>query len=451
MVSLGCARNLVDSEVLLGHAAGAGLELVLEPADADVVVVNTCGFVEDAKQESIDTILEACRLKSEGRVRGVVAVGCLAQRYADELRAEIPELDAVLGISDYSGVPRLLRDLVSGRRRHAAATADGGAPKSAASDLDRVLLTPSSYAYLRISEGCDHTCTFCAIPKMRGRHRSKPPDVVVEEARRLAGQGVKELVVVAEDSTAYGLDLERRRLVVPLLRRLTEIEGIAWVRLMYAYPHTVQSELTALMAASEELVSYLDIPIQHVSGPMLRAMRRGVSAAQVKDVLWRLRDEVPGIVVRTTLIVGFPGETEEDFAELRDFVTDYRFERLGVFVYSPEEGTPAFDLPGRVPAEVAERRRDEIMRIQREICAARNSSLVGAELEVLVDGRAPDGSGWIGRTRADAPEVDGVVHLPASAPLRSGELILARIVAADDYDLQAEPLAACSNGSSPSS
>jgi len=441
LISLGCARNLVDSEVLLGHAAAEGLDLVVEPADADVVVVNTCGFVEEAKQESIDTILSACQLKQQGDIKGVVAVGCLAQRYADELQQELPEVDAVLGISDYSGVPGVVRQIVNGSATSFVATVDGGRPKSARSDVGRALLTPRSYSYLRISEGCDHKCTFCAIPKMRGRNRSKPVDVLVEEAQNLAAQGVKELVVVAEDSTAYGLDLNRRRQIHELLDRLSGVDGVEWIRLMYAYPHTVSADLTTVMRENPRVVPYLDIPIQHISTDMLTAMKRGVSSKQVRDILWRLRDEVPGIAVRTTLIVGFPGETEDDVDELADFVEEFRFERLGVFTYSHEEGTPAFELEGGVAPEVAEQRRARIMELQQGIARAHNEALVGQTLPVLVDGLDPDAADpasrvYLGRTARDAPEVDGVVRL-AGDELASGDLVLARIEGVEDYDLVA--------------
>lgn len=434
LISLGCARNLVDSEVLLGHVVEEGLSVVRDPEDADVAVINTCGFIEEAKQESIDTILEVCQLKAAGRLKGVLAVGCLAQRYGEELEDEITEVDAFLGITDYSGIPGLIRKLVNGSSIRYAGTVDGGRPKSAKSDQNRVLLTPQSFAYLRISEGCNHTCTFCAIPSMRGRNRSKPMDVLVEEAENLGNAGVREIVVVAEDSTAYGLDVDRKRSIHTLMQRLGDTESIDWIRLMYAYPHTVLPELTAVLREHPKVVPYLDIPIQHISGPMLRAMKRGVSSAQVRDILARLRDEVPGIAVRTTLIVGFPGETEADFAELRDFVAEYRFERMGVFTYSHEEGTPAFDLEDSVPTEVAESRQAELMELQRGVMAEHNQGLVGQTLQVLVDGRDPSGDGFVGRTFRDAPEVDGVVRLP-DGDLRAGELIAARIERADDYDL----------------
>jgi ribosomal protein S12 methylthiotransferase len=438
LISLGCARNLVDSEVLLGHVVEEGLQVVQDAEDADVVVVNTCGFIETAKQESIDTILSVARLKQDGNLKGVIAVGCLAQRYGDELKKSIPELDAVFGLSDYSGVPAVVRRIVNGSSRRWVATVDGGKPKGPHSDRKRVLLTPKSFAYLRISEGCDHKCTFCAIPQMRGRNRSKPMDVLVEEAQSLAAAGVQELVVVAEDTTAYGLDLHRKRQIHTLLERLGEVQGIQWIRLMYAYPHTVAPELTTFLREHPKAVKYLDIPIQHISSPMLKAMKRGVSRDQVRGVLDRLRDEVPGIAVRSTLITGFPGETESDFAELKDLVASYRFERLGVFPYSREESTPAHDLPDQVPEAAAQARAGELMAIQRGIMAAFQRGFVGRTVPVLVDGVDADGAHTVGRTYADAPEVDCRVLLPKGAAA-AGEFVTAVITAARDYELVGAP------------
>jgi ribosomal protein S12 methylthiotransferase len=437
LVSLGCARNLVDSEVLLGHAVEEGLQVVREPEDADVVVVNTCGFIDAAKQESIDTILSVSRLKGEGALKGVIAVGCLAQRYGQELQQSIPELDAVFGISDYSGVPAVVRRIVNGSDRRWVATIDGGKPKGPRTDSKRMLLTPKSFAYLRISEGCDHTCTFCAIPKMRGRNRSKPQDALVEEARVLAAAGVKELVVVAEDSTAWGLDFARKRLLHELLAGLCDVDGIEWIRLMYAYPHTVGPELTRVLREQPKMVKYLDIPIQHITAPMLRAMKRGVSQEQVEGILWRLRDEVPGIAVRTTLISGFPGETERDFEAQLDLCARFRFERMGVFTYSREEGTPAHDLRDQVPAAVAEERRAALMAQQQRIMRDYQESFVGRTVRVLVDGVDAASGAVVGRTFADAPEVDCRVLLPAGCA-EPGEFVDARVVAAHDGDLRAE-------------
>ncbi|MEO0479773.1 MAG: 30S ribosomal protein S12 methylthiotransferase RimO [Planctomycetota bacterium] len=439
LVSLGCARNLVDSEVLLGHCAGEGLAIARNPEDADVVVVNTCGFIDEAKQESIDALLEACQLKADGRIKGVVAVGCLAERYTDDLRKELPEVDSIQGISDYSGVPQIVREIVNGTPDRMVSTVDGGKPKTARNDLGRVLLTPQSYAYLRISEGCNHTCAFCAIPSMRGRNVSKPIDVLVEEAKQIAAQGVREIVLVAEDSTAYGLDVDKKRRIHELVQAIADVPELHWVRLMYAYPHTVLPALTDVLREHSKVVPYLDIPIQHISSNMLKAMRRGVSGDQVRGILERLRGEVPGIALRTTFIVGFPGETEQDFQELEDFVKDFRFERMGAFTYSHEEGTRAFDLADDVPTEVADERRDRLMLAQQAIHIERNQSLIGQSLEVLVDGLDEDNQTVLARTTADAPEVDSVVRLPAGSG-KAGELLAIEVTEADDYDLRGRVL-----------
>ena len=433
MVSLGCARNLVDSEVLLGHVVEEGLQVVSDAEEADVVVVNTCGFIDTAKQESIDTILSVTSLKEEGNLKGVIAVGCLAQRYGEQLKEQIPELDGVFGLSDYSGVPSVVRKIVNGSDRRWTATVDGGRPKGPRSDTKRCLLTPTSFAYLRISEGCDHTCTFCAIPSMRGRNRSKPIPVLVEEAESLAAAGVKELVVVAEDSTHYGMDSERKRLIHVLLERLAEVDGIEWVRLMYAYPHTVLPELTTFLRGHPKAVKYLDIPIQHISSPMLRAMKRGVKSEQVRSILDRLREEVPGIAVRSTLITGFPGETDADFHALKELVSDYRFERLGVFPYSREEDTPAHDMPDQVPAEVAEARAEELMSLQLDVMRSFHQAKVGQTLAVLVDGYDESGQFAVARSYADAPEVDCRVLL-AKESASPGDLVRAKITSAGDYE-----------------
>lgn len=437
MVSLGCARNLVDSEVLLGHVVEEGLQVVSEAEDADVVIVNTCGFIDTAKQESIDTILSVSRLKKEGNLKGVIAVGCLAQRYGEQLAEQIPELDGVFGLSDYSGVPTVVRKIVNGSDKRWSATIDGGKPKGPRSDTKRFLLTPLSFAYLRISEGCDHTCTFCAIPSMRGRNRSKPIEVLVEEAQSLAAAGIKELVVVAEDSTAYGLDLNKKRQIHTLLEQLAEVDGIEWVRLMYAYPHTVLPELTTFLREHPSAVKYLDIPIQHISSSMLRAMKRGVKSEQVRGILDRLREEVPGIAVRSTLITGFPGETDQDFEELKQLVLDYKFERLGVFTYSREETTPAFDMADQVPAEVAEARAAELMALQQKVMREFHEAKVGETLDVLVDGYDEHAERMVGRTYADAPEVDGRVLL-AKDSAKVGDLVRAKITSAGDYEWTAE-------------
>ncbi|MCB9881357.1 MAG: 30S ribosomal protein S12 methylthiotransferase RimO [Planctomycetes bacterium] len=447
MISLGCPKNLVDSEVLLGHAARDGLLITQNVEDSDVAVINTCGFIDSAKEESIDTILEVAELKKQGKLRGIVVVGCLSQRYGDDLRKELPEVDAILGLSDYSKVPQLLRHIARGGDERFVASTQGGSLKDARSDTSRLVLTPKSYAYLRIGEGCDHVCTFCAIPSIRGKQRSKPIEVLVEEARGLASGGVKELVLVAEDSTAYGMDWSgRQRRLADLLVALGEVDGIEWIRVLYAYPHTVSSKITEQLRDNPKVVPYIDIPIQHISGPMLRAMKRGVSSEQVRGILDRLRSEVPGIAVRSTFIVGFPGETQSDFEELLALTEDYRFERLGVFPYSDEEGTPAHTIEAeRVTEEVMEERVEAIMLASRRIIEERNLALVGQRAKVLVDGAVdpraledrPDlaTARSIGRTFADAPEIDCSVFLTSEHP--SGTFVEATIRAVDGYDLVA--------------
>ena len=439
LVSLGCPKNLVDSEVILGKVGAEGFIVSPDPETADVLMVNTCGFIEAAKQESIDTILSVAGLKEEGNLKGVIAVGCLAQRNGEDLSESIPELDAVFGISDYTGVPAVVRKIMNGSNQRWSATVDGGKPKGPRNDKRRMLLTPQSFAYLRISEGCDHTCTFCAIPSMRGKNRSKPIDVLIEEAESLAAAGVKELVVVAEDSTAYGLDFARKRLLHELLDKLSGVAGIEWIRVMYAYPHTVGKELTSVLAGNDKLVPYLDIPIQHISSRMLRAMKRGVSKDQVEGIMWRLRDEVPGIAVRSTFITGFPGETDEDFGELLDFVERYKFERLGVFAYSREETTPAHDMQEQVPQEVAEERRKVLMAAQRPILDAFQQGFVGKTMRVLVDGFDETASAIVARTMSDAPEVDCRVLIDRDGAdgVQPGQFVEVEVRAVQDYDLLA--------------
>lgn len=457
MISLGCPKNLVDSEVLLGHAAADGLLVTRDIEDSDVAVINTCGFIDSAKEESIDTILEVTELKRQGKIRGVVVVGCLSQRYGDELRRELPEVDAILGLSDYSRVPQLLKHIArGGDDRFVALTRGGnlvdgaanagGDVKGARSDTSRLVLTPKSYAYLRIGEGCDHVCTFCAIPSIRGKQRSKPIEVLVEEARGLAEGGVKELVLVAEDSTAYGMDWPgRQRRLADLLAALGDVDGIEWIRLLYAYPHTVSSKITEQLRENPKVLPYVDIPIQHIASPMLRAMKRGVKSEQVRGILDRLRDEVPGVAVRSTYIIGFPGETDEDFEELLALTNDYKFERLGVFPYSDEEGTPSHELEAaRIPREVIDRRIEAIMTASRANIEQRNASLVGTEMDILIDGLLSEpredlvGIRTVGRSFADAPEIDCSVFFREEIP--SGQIVRSRILGVSAYDLIAEPV-----------
>ncbi len=452
LVSLGCPKNLVDSEVLLGAAAEDGILVARDPEDADVAIINTCGFIDSAKEESIQTILEIAKLKTEGALKGLVVVGCLSQRYGDELRRDLPEVDAVLGLSDYSKVPALIKHLAKGGDARFVMDTRGGKAKTKDSDRRRLLLTPKSYAYLRIGEGCDHSCSFCAIPLIRGKQRSKPIEVLVEEAEGLAAGGVRELILVAEDSTAYGMDwADNKRMLAPLLEALGQVPGIEWIRILYAYPHTVRKEITEQLRENPKVVPYIDIPIQHIASPMLRAMKRGVSSTQVRKILDRLRDEVPGIAIRTTFIVGFPGETQEDFEELLRLTKDFRFERLGVFPFSREEGTSSFDLPGDVDPELVRERIQAIMDASRRVIEERNASLIGSRMKILVDGAMEGdrlkGLGWkvgsLGRTFADAPEIDCEVYLEDSLP--SGMFIEGEIVGSRGYDLLARPVSSFSS------
>ncbi len=446
LVSLGCPKNLVDSEVLLGAAAEDGILVARDPEDADVAIVNTCGFIDSAKEESIQTILEIAHLKTEGNLKGLVVVGCLSQRYGDELRRDLPEVDAILGLSDYSKVPALIKHLAKGGDARFVMDTRGGKPKTKDSDRRRLLLTPRSYAYLRIGEGCDHSCSFCAIPLIRGKQRSKPIEVLVEEAQGLAAGGVRELVLVAEDSTAYGMDwADNKRMLAPLLEALSQVAGIEWIRVLYAYPHTVRPAVTEQLRENPKVLPYLDIPIQHISSPMLRAMKRGVSSSQVRRVLDRLREEVPGIAIRTTFIVGFPGETHEDFEELLQLTKDFRFERLGVFPFSREEGTSSYAMPGEVDPSLVEERIAAIMEASRAVIEERNRGLVGSRTRVLIDGALDEERlarlGWtegsVGRTYADAPEIDCEVYFPDS--LASGTFVEGEIVGSSGYDLLARP------------
>ncbi len=422
IVTLGCAKNLVDSEHLAGQLDAAGWEVVYDSdaTDARVVVINTCGFIGDAKEESVNTILRFAAAKEAGDIEHLFVMGCLSERYRDELRDELPEVDDFFGVKDLSDILRAVgttyRDELRGERR---------------------LTTPAHYAYLKISEGCNWGCGYCAIPLIRGRHVSVPFEELIDEATTLARKGVRELIVIAQDTTYYGIDLYGRRRLGELLRALCRIDGIEWVRLHYAYPTHFPQEVIEAMRDEPKICKYLDIPLQHISDRMLRSMRRGLSKAETIDLIGRLRREIPDIALRTTLLVGYPGETEEDFAELLDFVRQSRFDRLGVFPYSEEEGTySATELTDDVPEEVKAERVERIMTLQQEIAREANERLVGQVRRVIIDRR--EGDFWVGRTQYDSPEVDQEVLIASADPLTTGTLTDVRITAADDYDLRGE-------------
>jgi ribosomal protein S12 methylthiotransferase len=422
IVTLGCSKNLVDSEHLAARFAEAGYGVVFDSNDtaAKTVVINTCGFIGDAKEESINTILEFARAREAGSIERLFVIGCLSERYADELRVEIPEVDEYFGVRNFDGVIERLR-----------ARAD------TALDTRRVLSTPRHYAYLKISEGCDRRCGFCAIPLIRGPHRSVPVEQLVAEAEGLARAGVRELMVVAQDTTYYGLDLYGERRLAELLRRLCRIEGIEWIRLHYAYPAGFPADVIEAMRDEPKICKYIDIPLQHISDSQLRSMKRGLGSTGTRELIARLRAKIPDVAIRTTMLVGYPGETEEDFSELSDFVREARFERLGVFSYSEEEGTYSADeLIDDVPEEMKTERVERLMAVQAEVSAELNRRRVGGTERVIVDGRA--GDVWVCRSQYDSPEVDTEILVSSMRELSSGDFVTVRISDSSEYDLTGE-------------
>ena len=461
-LSLGCPKNLVDGEVMLGMAREAGHEITTDASNAEVLVVNTCAFIDSAKQESIDAILEMAAQKRDGRCSRLVVTGCLAERYRDELAREIPEIDAVLGTGE---VPQIL-DAIGGRTPET--TGQGaplpfytrppvqpdvpglGPPASSAlpdylydADTPRYLTTPRHFAYVKVAEGCDYTCAFCIIPTLRGAYRSRTSESIVREARALAERGVRELLLISQDTTFFGIDRGERGALGRLLRELNDIEGLAWIRLLYLYPTTITDDVLAAMAECERVCRYIDLPLQHASAGVLRRMRRPGNRRTYDTLLARIRQRVPGVTLRTTLIVGFPGETDADFAELEGFVAEMRFDHVGVFTYSHEEGTRAFGLPDDVPAAVKRRRRNALMTRQKKLVAAAHRARIGSDLPVLIDGPSPEHDMVLqGRLEGQAPDIDSVVYLTDCDPtaFEPGALVQARIVAARGYDLVAAPL-----------
>ncbi len=431
--SLGCPKNLVDSEMMLGLIARDGGEIVLDPAAADVVIVNTCGFIGDAKKESIDTILELGRLKESDPSKRLIVTGCLVQRYGGELQASLPEVDAFLGTGDFDRLPQLLAN---------GATTDASIYGGAAHLLPdlaipRVRTGHFFSAYLKISEGCDHTCSFCIIPKIRGRHESRGLDSVVAEAEALVADGAIELNLIGQDVTAYGRERRDGSSLAALLRELARVDGLRWIRLLYNYPRYVTDELLTTIAQEEKVCSYIDMPLQHISDRMLRAMRRERDGAAVRRLIRQMRERIAGVAIRTSFIVGFPGETDADFAELLAFVKETHFERVGVFRYSQEEGTAAATLPGQIPERVKRHRLTLLMQAQAAVSAALNHRLIGSVQDVLVCGEDDNGRSY-GRLASQAPEIDGVVYLRGQAS--AGQIAAARISSAGPYDLEAELL-----------
>ena len=438
-VSLGCPKNLVDSERMLGLLAQDGYLLVPDSKSADLVIINTCGFIDAARQESLGVINEMLDRKRAGRIKGVIVAGCLAERQREMLLETVPEVDQIVGVFGREEIAKVA-DRIMGDL-HEQRTVFRPAPVQAQDDRARLRITPKHLAYLKVSEGCDRLCTFCAIPYMRGKHVTKPIEKVVEEARELAADGVRELNLVAQDMTYYGLDLYGRPRLAELLKELEQVDGIDWIRVLYNYPNYFTDELYEALATCSKVLPYLDMPLQHINDRMLKVMNRRHNRAETESIIARLRSTIPNLVLRTTFIVGFPGETETEFEDLLAYVEQARFERLGVFPYSLEPDTPAARLPGHLPEEVKAERRDRIMEAQQGIAFGFNEGLVGKSLDILIDGPAPDSAGndlWIGRSYADAPDVDGLVYVSGSN-LDPGDLVRCSILAADGYDLVARP------------
>jgi len=438
-VSLGCPKNLVDSERMLGKLAQDGYTLVEQTDGADVVVINTCGFIESARQESIGVIREMLERKKDGRVGSVVVAGCLAERKKDDLLRELPDIDHLVGVFGREEISQVVERAVAQRREQR--TLFRPAPVRAQEDTARLRITPRHYAYLKISEGCDRLCTFCAIPSMRGKHVTKPIEEIVREARELAADGVRELILVAQDTTYYGMDLYGRVRLADLLRELDQIDGLEWIRILYAYPINFSDEVIEVIAGADKIVPYLDLPLQHINDRILKRMQRRVSRRETESLLGRLRSAIPGLTLRTTFIVGSPGETEAEFEELRSFVDETRFERVGVFTYSFEPGTPATRLDGHLAEQVKQERRDRLMRTQQQIALAWSEQQLGKECEAIVDGPDPEvPNGVVGRGYADAPDIDCLIRIKGKK-LRPGDLVRVKITAADGYDLVARAVA----------
>ncbi len=434
-VSLGCPKNLVDSERMLGLLKIDGYELVSEPRGTDFVVINTCGFIDEARQESFAAIDEMLALKRDGDTRGVIVSGCLAERQKELLLEKCPEIDFLVGVFSRDEITRVADRLVGDMREQR--TVFQPAPIRALSDSDRLRVTPRHFAYLKISEGCDRLCTFCAIPKMRGKHASKPMDDIIAEAEQLAADGVRELIIVAQDTTYYGIDIDGKPRLSELLRRLNDVKGIDWIRLMYFYPMYIDQELIDTIANCEKILPYIDIPLQHINDQMLRRMSRRVTSSETIELVERLRAGIPGLALRTTLITGFPGETDEQFQEVLDFVAEQKFERLGVFTYSHEPDTPAASLTDAVDAEVMDERREQLMAVQQQVAFEWNESQLGRQIDVIIDTPVEGQPGaWIGRSFADAPDVDSVVYVSGDG-LSAGTIVLCEIVATSGYDLVA--------------
>ena len=435
-ISLGCDKNLVDTEVMLGLLASRGYEMTDDETRADIIVINTCCFIHDAKEESIQNILEMAEYKKSGRAKALIVTGCLAQRYRQEILDEIPEVDEVLGTTAYDKILDAVDAALAGKQEVMLSDIDA----LPLPDTKRLVTTGGHFAYLKIAEGCDKHCTYCIIPKIRGNFRSVPMERLVKEAEGLAEQGVKELILVAQETTLYGKDLYGEKSLHVLLRELAKISGIRWIRILYCYPEEITDELIRVMKEEPKVCHYLDLPIQHANDEILKRMGRRTSRQQLIDIIGKLRREIPDICLRTTLITGFPGETKEQHEELMDFVDEMEFDRLGVFTYSPEEDTPAALMPDQIDEEVKEERQAELMELQQDIAFDNAQDMVGREVLVMVEGKVADENAYVGRTYRDAPNVDGLIFINTDEELLSGDFARVKVTGAVDYDLIGELL-----------
>ncbi len=433
-ISLGCDKNLVDSERMLGLLAGRGYEFTDDETQADIVVINTCCFINDAKQESIDTILEIAELRKSGALQALVVTGCLAQRYREEIQKEIPEVDMIIGVAAIDEIAQALDEFFDGKTENHYRNLNA----QPWADTKRIVTTGGHFAYLKIAEGCDKHCTYCIIPKVRGSYRSIPMESLIEEAKALAEEGVKELILVAQETTVYGVDLYGKKTLPELLHKLCRIEGLHWIRILYCYPEEIDDELIQTIKEEPKICHYLDLPIQHGCDNILKRMGRRTNRQELTEIIEKLRNEIPDICIRTTLITGFPGETEEEHEELMDFVAQMEFDRLGVFTYSQEEDTPAASMPEQIEEEIKEERCKQIMELQQEIAFDAALSMEGKVVEAMVEGKVADEDAYVARTYKDAPNVDGFLFINTTRQLMSGDFVKCRITGAYEYDLIGE-------------
>lgn len=434
-VSLGCDKNLVDSEIMLGLVEEEGYLITPDESDADIVIVNSCGFIMDANKEAIDNILRVADYKNDGKLKGIIVTGCMAQRYKDEIFESLPEVDAVVGTGDFEKIGEVIRELSKGKKQVKLVT-DNNKKLVEKNSLKRKISTAGGFAYLKIAEGCNNLCTYCTIPSLRGKYRSRSMESLVEEAKMLAENGVKEIIFIAQDTSLYGIDIYGKKALPELLRKISLIDGIEWIRLMYCYPENITDELIDEIAGNPKICHYMDMPIQHADDDILKSMGRRSTREGLERVVKKIRGKMPDFCFRTTLIVGFPGETEEQFSNLVNFIKAVRFDRLGVFTYSREEGTPAYDMPGQIDEEIKEERQDYIMEVQKNISAEKCESFVGKTLKVIAEGRIEgEDNVFCGRSYRDCYEIDGFVFFESDEEIIAGDFLYVKITSASDYDL----------------